>query len=123
MIYVVARMYPATGFLKAFKLTKLAGAYWRGDSNNEMLQRIYGTAWTDKKSLELYLKSVEEAEKRDHRKIGKNLDLFHFQEEAPGMVFWHPNGWTIYQQIEAIYAQTLTRTWLSRNYTPQVGGS
>lgn len=91
---------PRTGILKAFKLTKLAGAYWRGDSNNEMLQRIYGTAWPDKASLEAYLKRIEEAEKRDHRKLAKKMDLFHIQELAPGMVFWHPNGWTIYQQIQ-----------------------
>ena len=76
---------------------KIAGAYWRGDSKNEMLQRIYGTAWADKKDLEAYLERLEEAEKRDHRKLAKKLDLFHFQEEAPGMMFWHANGWTIYQ--------------------------
>src|SRR5690606_13167819 len=80
---------PETGKFKAFKLTSVAGAYWRGDSSNEMLQRIYGTAWGDKKALEQYLQRLEEAEKRDHRKIGKKLSLFHFQEEAPGMVFWH----------------------------------
>ncbi|WOJ94734.1 threonine--tRNA ligase [Congregibacter variabilis] len=91
---------PSTGKLGAFKLTKLAGAYWRGDSNNEMLQRVYGTAWANKKQLKQYLRRIEEAEKRDHRKIGKKLDLFHTQEEAPGMVFWHPQGWTIYQVIE-----------------------
>ena len=91
---------PATGHLKAVKLMKIAGAYWRGDSNNEMLQRIYGTAWRDKKELKGYLHRLEEAEKRDHRKIGKKMDLFHLQEEAPGMVFWHPNGWAIYQVIE-----------------------
>jgi threonyl-tRNA synthetase len=92
---------PSTGKLpKAYKITKIAGAYWRGDSNNEMLQRIYGTAWTDKKQLKQYLHRLEEAEKRDHRRIGKKLNLFHLQEEAPGMVFWHPNGWTIYQTIE-----------------------
>jgi len=91
---------PSTGRLKAFKLTKVAGAYWRGDSNNEMLQRIYGTAWANKKQLKQYLTRIEEAEKRDHRKIGKKLDLFHTQEEAPGMVFWHPAGWSIYQTIE-----------------------
>ncbi len=91
---------PSTGKIKAFKLMKLAGAYWRGDSNNEMLQRIYGTAWTDKKALKAYLHRLEEAEKRDHRKLGRQLDLFHTQEEAPGMVFWHDNGWTVYQQIE-----------------------
>ncbi|PLW66681.1 threonine--tRNA ligase [Pseudohalioglobus lutimaris] len=91
---------PSTGKLGAFKLTKVAGAYWRGDSNNEMLQRIYGTAWANKKQLKQYLHRIEEAEKRDHRKIGKKLDLFHTQEEAPGMVFWHPAGWSIYQTIE-----------------------
>jgi threonyl-tRNA synthetase len=90
---------PSTGKLKAFKLTKLAGAYWRGDSRNEMLQRIYGTAWADKKQLDAYLTRLEEAEKRDHRRIGKELDLFHLQEEAPGAVFWHPKGWTIFQTL------------------------
>jgi threonyl-tRNA synthetase len=92
---------PSTGKLKAFKLTKLAGAYWRGDSRNEMLQRIYGTAWPDKKQLEAYLHRLEEAEKRDHRRIGKELDLFHLQEEAPGAVFWHPKGWTVFQTLIA----------------------
>jgi threonyl-tRNA synthetase len=91
---------PSTGKLKAFKLTKVAGAYWRGDSNNEMLQRIYGTAWASKKQLKQYLTRIEQAEKRDHRKIAKKLGLFHIQEEAPGMVFWHPPGWSIYQTIE-----------------------
>ena len=90
---------PSTGKLKAFKLMKVAGAYWRGDSRNEMLQRIYGTAWPDEKSLKDYLHRIEEAEKRDHRRIGKELDLFHFQEEAPGAVFWHPRGWTLFQQL------------------------
>ncbi len=90
---------PSTGKLKAFKLTKVAGAYWRGDSRNEMLQRIYGTAWADKKQLDAYLLRLEEAEKRDHRKIGKDLDLFHLQEEAPGAVFWHPKGWTVFQSL------------------------
>jgi threonyl-tRNA synthetase len=90
---------PSTGKLKAFKLTKVAGAYWRGDSRNEMLQRIYGTAWADKKQLEEYLHRLEEAEKRDHRRIGKELDLFHLQEEAPGAVFWHPKGWTTFQAL------------------------
>ena len=85
---------PSTGKLKAFKLTKVAGAYWRGDSSNEMLQRIYGTAWASKKQLKQYLTRIEEAEKRDHRKIAKKLGLFHTQEEAPGMVFWHPAGWS-----------------------------
>jgi len=90
---------PSTGKLKAFKLMKVAGAYWRGDSRNEMLQRIYGTAWPDKKSLDDYLHRLEEAEKRDHRRIGKELDLFHFQEEAPGAVFWHPKGWSVFQSL------------------------
>ncbi len=92
---------PSTGKLKAFKLTKVAGAYWRGDSRNEMLQRIYGTAWADKKQLEEYLHRLEEAEKRDHRRIGKELDLFHLQEEAPGAVFWHPKGWRVFQTLVA----------------------
>ncbi len=90
---------PSTGKLKAFKLTKVAGAYWRGDSRNEMLQRIYGTAWPDKKQLDEYLHRLGEAEKRDHRRIGKDLDLFHLQEEAPGAVFWHPHGWTVFQSL------------------------
>jgi threonyl-tRNA synthetase len=111
---------PSTGKLTAFKLTKLAGAYWRGDSKNEMLQRIYGTAWTDKKSLEQYLKNLEEAEKRDHRKIGKNLDLFHLQEEAPGMVFWHANGWAIYQQMKQYISQKLIEHGYEEIVTPQV---
>ena len=92
---------PNTSFLQHFKLTKVSGAYWRGDSKNEMLQRIYGTAWSSKKELKAYLDQLEEAEKRDHRKLGKQLGLFHFQEEAPGMAFWHPKGWTIYKLIQA----------------------
>ena len=92
---------PSTGKLKAFKLMKVAGAYWRGDSRNEMLQRIYGTAWADKKQLDEYLHRIEEAEKRDHRKIGRELDLFHMQEEAPGAVFWHPHGWLVFQALIA----------------------
>jgi len=92
---------PSTGKLKVFKLMRVAGAYWRGDSKNEMLQRIYGTAWADKKQLDEYLHRIEEAEKRDHRRIGKELDLFHLQEEAPGAVFWHPNGWIVYQTLIA----------------------
>ncbi len=91
---------PSTGKLKVFKLMKLAGAYWRGDSKNEMLQRVYGTAFAKKEDQEAYLHMLEEAEKRDHRKLGKALDLFHFQDEAPGLVFWHPKGWTIWQQVE-----------------------
>ncbi|HEY4373757.1 MAG TPA: threonine--tRNA ligase [Burkholderiales bacterium] len=91
---------PSTGKLRFFKLMKVAGAYWRGDSKNEMLQRIYGTAWAKKEELDAYLHMLEEAEKRDHRKLGKQLDLFHTQDEAPGMVFWHPKGWTVWQQVE-----------------------
>ncbi|MCY4044551.1 MAG: threonine--tRNA ligase, partial [Cellvibrionales bacterium] len=91
---------PNTKFLKHFKLTKVAGAYWRADADNAMLQRIYGTAWADKKQLKQYIKRIEEAEKRDHRKIAKKLDLFHIQEEAQGMIFWHPKGWSIYKTIE-----------------------
>lgn len=111
---------PSTGHIKAFKLMSVAGAYWRGDSRNAMLQRIYGTAWGDKKALTSYLTMLEEAERRDHRKIGKKLDLFHFQEEAPGMVFWHPAGWTIYQIIRH-YMQEI---WKINGYkeinTPQL---
>src|SRR5690606_39796016 len=92
---------PSTGKLRAFKLMKIAGAYWRGDSRNEMLQRIYGTAWQDEKSLKAYLTRLEEAEKRDHRKLGRELELFHFQEEAPGAVFWRPKGWTVFQTLLA----------------------
>lgn len=111
---------PTTGKLKAFKLTKLAGAYWRGDAKNEMLQRIYGTAWPDKKSLEEYLQRLEEAEKRDHRKLAKKMDLFHMQELAPGMVFWHPNGWTMYQVIqEYIRSKQLQYNYLEIR-TPQL---
>jgi threonyl-tRNA synthetase len=111
---------PSTGKLKAFKLMKVAGAYWRGDSNNEMLQRIYGTAWPDDKQLKAYLTRLEEAEKRDHRKIGKALDLFHMQEEAPGMVFWHERGWRLYQVI----SEYMSRVWRNNGYreirTPQL---
>src|SRR5674476_253351 len=91
---------PSTGKLKAFKLMKLAGAYWRGDSKNEMLQRIYGTAWAKKEDLDAYLHMLEEAEKRDHRKLGRQLNFFHMQDEAPGMVFWHPRGWSLWQEVE-----------------------
>ncbi|KTD71402.1 threonine--tRNA ligase [Legionella tucsonensis] len=111
---------PSTGFLKAFKLTKLAGAYWRGDSNNEMLQRIYGTSWADKKSLADYLFRLEEAEKRDHRKLGKSLELFHFQDIAPGMVFWHPKGWTIYQELERYMRNRLADFGYQEIRTPQL---
>ncbi len=103
---------PGTGHLKAFKLMKVAGAYWRGDSGNETLQRIYGTAWPDKKQLKAYLTQLEEAERRDHRKLGKQLDLFHMQEEAPGMVFWHPRGWTLYQTLQ----QYMRAEQRKRNY-------
>lgn len=113
---------PSTGKMKAFKLMKVAGAYWRGDSRNEMLQRIYGTAWGDKKALDAYLHRLEEAEKRDHRKIAKQLDLFHIQEEAPGMVFWHDNGWTIYQQIEQYVRAELKQNAYEEVRTPQVVG-
>ena len=92
--------------LKHSKLTSVAGAYWRGDASNEMLQRIHGTAWGSKKDLKLFLQRLEEAEKRDHRKLGRHLDLFHFQEEAPGMAFWHPKGWSIYQSCSALYARS-----------------
>lgn len=111
---------PSTGKLKAFKLMKIAGAYWRGDSKNEMLQRIYGTAWGDAKELAAYLHRLEEAEKRDHRKIGKALDLFHTQEEAPGMVFWHDKGWTIYQQIEQYVREKLRVNGYGEVKTPQI---
>jgi len=103
---------PSTGRLKVFKLTKVAGAYWRGDSRNEMLQRIYGTAWARKEEQEAYLTMLEEAEKRDHRRLGTQLDLFHLQEEAPGMVFWHPKGWAIWQQVE----QYMRRVYLENGY-------
>ncbi|MFT5604809.1 MAG: threonyl-tRNA synthetase [Paracoccaceae bacterium] len=111
---------PITSKLKAFKLTKVAGAYWRGDSNNAMLQRIYGTAWRNKKELKAYLTRIEEAEKRDHRKIGKKLDLFHMQEEAPGMVFWHSKGWTIYKTIEQYMREKQNWNGYEEIRTPQV---
>ncbi len=111
---------PSTGKLKAFKLMKIAGAYWRGDSNNEMLQRIYGTAWADKKALKAYLYRLEEAEKRDHRKLAKSLDLFHSQEEAPGMVFWHEKGWVIYQQVEQYIREKLRAHGYGEVRTPQI---
>jgi len=103
---------PSTGKLKAFKLMKLAGAYWRGDSKNEMLQRIYGTAWAKKEELDAYLHQLEEAEKRDHRKLGKQLELFHMQDSSPGMVFWHPKGWTLWQEVE----QYMRRKFLEHDY-------
>ena len=103
---------PSTGKLKAFKLMKLAGAYWRGDSKNEMLQRIYGTAWAKKEELDAYLHQLEEAEKRDHRKLGKQLELFHMQDSSPGMVFWHPKGWTLWQEVE----QYMRRKFIEHDY-------
>lgn len=111
---------PATSKIKAFKLMKVAGAYWRGDSNNEMLQRIYGTAWANKDDLKDYLHRLEEAERRDHRKIGKQLDLFHTQDEAPGMVFWHPKGWLLWQQIEQYMRNILSQNGYLEIRTPQI---
>ena len=111
---------PSTGKLSSFKLMKIAGAYWRGNSENEMLQRIYGTAWSDKKELQAYLHRLEEAEKRDHRKLAKTQDLFHTQEEAPGMVFWHEKGWVIYQQIEQFIREKLRVNGYGEVKTPQL---
>ena len=111
---------PSTGKLKAFKLMKVAGAYWRGDSRNEMLQRIYGTAWADKKQLDGYLLRLEEAEKRDHRRIGKDLDLFHLQEEGPGLVFWHPKGWAIWQAVEQYMRSVYRQSGYQEVRGPQV---
>ena len=106
--------------LKAFKLTKIAGAYWRGKSDNKMLQRIYGTAWTSEKELKNYLVLLEEAEKRDHRKLGKEMDLFHFQDEAPGMVFWHSNGWSIYRELEDYIRRKISKKGYQEIKTPQI---
>ncbi|MPZ42939.1 MAG: threonine--tRNA ligase [Betaproteobacteria bacterium] len=111
---------PSTGRLKVFKLMKLAGAYWRGDSRNEMLQRIYGTAWAKKEDQDAYLHRLEEAEKRDHRRLGRQLDLFHLQEEAPGMVFWHPKGWSLWQGIEQYLREVLRRHGYQEVRTPLV---
>ena len=111
---------PSTGKLKAFKLMKVAGAYWRGDSRNEMLQRIYGTAWASEKQLKEYLTRLEEAEKRDHRRIGKELDLFHLQEEAPGAVFWHPKGWALFQQLIAYMRERQTAAGFQEVNTPEI---
>lgn len=111
---------PATGSFKAFKLTSVAGAYWRGDASNEMLQRIHGTAWGSKKDLKLFLQRLEEAEKRDHRKLGKHLDLFHFQEEAPGMAFWHPKGWSIYQSVQRYMREVQDKNDYKEINTPQL---
>jgi threonyl-tRNA synthetase len=111
---------PTTSRLKVFKLMKLAGAYWRGDSHNEMLQRIYGTAWTRKEDQDAYLRRLEEAEKRDHRKLGKQLELFHMQEEAPGMVFWHPKGWVVWQQVEQYMREIFRNNGYLEIRTPSV---
>ena len=111
---------PSTGKLKVFKLLKLAGAYWRGDSKNEMLQRIYGTAWSKREDQEQYLHMIEEAEKRDHRKLGKQLDLFHMQDEAPGMVFWHPKGWVIWQQVEQYMRRVYEENGYQEIRCPQI---
>src|SRR6185436_3450897 len=111
---------PSTGKLKVFKLMRVAGAYWRGDSKNEMLQRIYGTAWGKKEDQDAYLHRLEEAEKRDHRKLGKQLELFHTQEEAPGMVFWHPRGWVIWQCIEQYMRRVLDQNGYAEVRAPQV---
>jgi threonyl-tRNA synthetase len=111
---------PSTGKIKSFKLTKVSGAYWRADARNEMLQRVYGTAWANNKDLEAYLHRIEEAEKRDHRKLAKKLDLFHLQEEAPGMVFWHPNGWIIYQVVEQYIRNTIKSHGYQEVRTPQI---
>ncbi len=111
---------PGTGKFKAFKLTSVAGAYWRGNSDNAMLQRVYGTAWASKADLKLYLERLEEAEKRDHRKLGKHLSLFHFQEEAPGMPFWHPKGWTIYQLLQDYMRKLQNANKYQEVHTPQL---
>ncbi len=111
---------PSTGKLKVFKLMKLAGAYWRGDSKNEMLQRVYGTAWARKEDQDAYLHMLEEAEKRDHRKLGRALDLFHFQDEAPGLIFWHPKGWTVWQQVEQYMRRVYQENGYQEVKAPQI---
>ena len=111
---------PNLSFVGAFKLTKVSGAYWKGDSSNEMLTRIYGTAWRNEKELQEHLKSIEEAEKRDHRKIGKDMDLFHFQDEAPGMVFWHPKGWSIYSTLKSYMSDMQKKADYKEINTPLV---
>ena len=111
---------PNTKFLKHFKLTKVSGAYWRGNSDNKMLQRIYGTAWDTKEELNSYIEKIEEAEKNDHRKLGKQLDLFHFQEEAPGMVFWHSKGWTVYQLLKSFMRKINFDAGYEEINTPQI---
>ena len=111
---------PNLSLIGSFKLTKVAGAYWRGDSSNEMLTRVYGTAWNTEKELNAHLEAIEEAEKRDHRKLAKEMDLFHFQEEAPGMVFWHPNGWTIYRELKSYIRARLMKSNYQEINTPQI---
>ncbi|KAF1704920.1 threonine--tRNA ligase [Pseudoxanthomonas suwonensis] len=111
---------PNTRFLKAFKLTRISGAYWRGDAKNEQLQRIYGTAWADEKQLKAYIQRIEEAEKRDHRRIGKQQDLFHLQEEAPGLVFWHPKGWSVWQVVEQYMRRVYRETGYGEVRCPQI---
>ncbi|HSD61834.1 MAG TPA: threonine--tRNA ligase, partial [Burkholderiales bacterium] len=111
---------PSTGKLRVFRLMKVAGAYWRGDSRNEMLQRIYGTAWAKKEELDEYLHRREEAERRDHRKLGRQLDLYHAQDEAPGMVFWHPKGWILWQQVEQYMRRVFRENGYQEVRTPQV---
>jgi len=111
---------PSLKHIGAFKLTKIAGAYWKGDANNKMLTRVYGTAWKNEKDLRKHLLAIEEAEKRDHRKIGKEMSLFHFQEEAPGMVFWHPRGWAIYKNLETFVRDRLEKFDYQEIKTPQV---
>jgi threonyl-tRNA synthetase len=111
---------PSTGKLKVFKLLSVAGAYWRGDSKNEMLQRIYGTAWLKKEDQDAHLHMLEEAEKRDHRRLGKFLDLFHFQPEAPGLIFWHPKGWSIWQEVEQYMRRVYQREGYQEVKAPQI---
>ena len=111
---------PNTRHLRHFKLMKVSGAYWRGDSNNQMLQRIYGPAWGSASDLKAHLKQLEEAEKRDHRRLGKQLSLFHIQDNAPGMVFWHPAGWTIYRKLQQYIREKLKVTGYQEISTPQI---
>ena len=111
---------PNLGFVGTFKLTKVSGAYWRGDAKNEMLTRIYGTAWRNQKEQDAYLANLEEAEQRDHRRIGKDMDLFHFQDEAPGMVFWHPKGWTIYSALKSYMSDMQKKSNYKEINTPSV---
>ena len=111
---------PNLNFIGAYKLTTISGAYWKGDSSNTMLTRIYGTAWSNEKDLNEHLNNIEEAQKRDHRKLGKEMDLFHFQDEAPGMVFWHPNGWSIYRNLRNFVRKRLQENDYIEVNTPQV---